>query len=100
MHGMQTGSLIIIIIITLISLIIINITITIIKIITIIRTQIAICPNSNEIHIYQTTGDAWSRLFVLTDNDLLVSAIGIITIIIYYYHYYNNILFYRLVPNI
>jgi len=42
------------------------------------RTQIAICPNNNEIHIYQTTGESWNRLFVLTEHDLLVSAIGIL----------------------
>jgi len=37
------------------------------------RTMIAICPNNNEIHIYET--QSWKRLHTLSEHDLLVSAI-------------------------
>jgi actin related protein 2/3 complex subunit 1A/1B len=37
------------------------------------RTQIAVCPNSNEIHIYDTRN--WIKLHTLTEHDLLVTAI-------------------------
>jgi len=41
--------------------------------------MLAICPNNNEIHIYGNTtnpdSSAWQRLHVLTEHDLLVSAI-------------------------
>jgi len=37
------------------------------------RSMIAISPNNNEIHIYETK--TWTRLHVLTEHDLMVSAI-------------------------
>ena len=35
--------------------------------------ELALSPNSNEIHIYDTT--SWEKLFVLTEHDLVVSAL-------------------------
>lgn len=37
------------------------------------KTMLAISPNSNEIHIYETKN--WTRLYVLAEHDLLVSSI-------------------------
>eukprot|EP01032_Pedospumella_encystans_P016664 gene16664-19006_t len=37
------------------------------------KSMIAISPNNNEIHIYETTN--WTRLFLLSEHDLMVSAI-------------------------
>lgn len=37
------------------------------------RTQLALSPNSNEIHIYDTAN--WQKLFTLTEHDLVVSAL-------------------------
>mmetsp|Transcript_27709 Transcript_27709/g.46582 ORF Transcript_27709/g.46582 Transcript_27709/m.46582 type:complete len:398 (-) Transcript_27709:291-1484(-) len=37
------------------------------------RSMIAICPNNNEIHIYETT--TWTRKFLLSEHDLLVTSI-------------------------
>jgi actin related protein 2/3 complex subunit 1A/1B len=36
-------------------------------------TVLAICPNNNEIHIYETK--SWTRLHVLGEHDLLVQSI-------------------------
>eukprot|EP01036_Dinobryon_divergens_P029473 gene29473-38577_t len=37
------------------------------------RSMVALCPNNNEIHIYETK--TWTRLHSLAEHDLLVSAI-------------------------
>lgn len=39
------------------------------------RTQLALSPNSNEVHIYQQESDKWSRIDVLTQHDLRVTSI-------------------------
>ena len=35
--------------------------------------MLALCPNNNEIHIYEVS--SWKKLFVLPDHDLLVSSL-------------------------
>lgn len=37
------------------------------------KSLIAVCPNNNEIHIFETT--TWKRVHVLSEHDLLVSAL-------------------------
>ncbi len=37
------------------------------------KSQVALCPNNNEIHIYNTRD--WSKAYTLTNHDLLVSSI-------------------------
>lgn len=37
------------------------------------RSMVAICPNNNEIHIYNASN--WNRVYLLTEHDLLVSSI-------------------------
>ena len=43
------------------------------------HSQVAVCPNNNEIHIYKATlpggNGEWQRLHVLSEHDLLVSSI-------------------------
>ncbi|XP_023213709.1 actin-related protein 2/3 complex subunit 1B-like [Centruroides sculpturatus] len=39
------------------------------------RTQLALSPNSNEVHIYQQESDKWSCIDVLTQHDLRVTSI-------------------------
>ncbi|RKP11218.1 WD40-repeat-containing domain protein [Piptocephalis cylindrospora] len=39
------------------------------------RSQVAICPNSNQVHIYEQSGSAWNLLHVLKEHDLLVTCI-------------------------
>ncbi|CAN8247542.1 unnamed protein product [Cochlearia groenlandica] len=36
---------------------------------------VALCPNNNEVHIYQSTQDQWERLHVLQKHDQIVSGI-------------------------
>ncbi|KAJ2348539.1 ARP2/3 actin-organizing complex subunit Sop2, partial [Coemansia sp. RSA 2618] len=39
------------------------------------KTQVAVCPNSNEVHIYTRSGTAWTASHVLREHDLLVTSI-------------------------
>ncbi|GJN89011.1 hypothetical protein Rhopal_001982-T1 [Rhodotorula paludigena] len=39
------------------------------------RTQVAVSPNSNEVHIYATDGSGWHLQHVLTEHDKLVTSI-------------------------
>jgi len=39
------------------------------------RTQLALCPNANEIHIYQKQGNEWNRTQVLEGHDQVVTGI-------------------------
>ncbi|GAA5964379.1 hypothetical protein JCM3765_006395 [Sporobolomyces pararoseus] len=39
------------------------------------RTQVAISPNTNEVHIFQSTGSGWQLLHTLTEHDKLVTSI-------------------------
>ncbi|GAA6020890.1 hypothetical protein JCM10207_003179 [Rhodosporidiobolus poonsookiae] len=39
------------------------------------RSQVAISPNSNEVHIYASTGGGWKLEHVLTEHDKLVTSI-------------------------
>jgi actin related protein 2/3 complex subunit 1A/1B len=37
------------------------------------RTQLAVCPNTHELHIYRTRD--WTRLHTLSQHDLVISAV-------------------------
>ncbi|KAJ1721121.1 ARP2/3 actin-organizing complex subunit Sop2 [Coemansia biformis] len=39
------------------------------------KTQVAVCPNSNEVHIYSRGGAQWALTHVLKEHDLLVTSI-------------------------
>ncbi|KAJ2256060.1 histidinol-phosphate transaminase, partial [Coemansia sp. RSA 451] len=39
------------------------------------KTQVAVCPNSNEVHIYTRSGAVWTAAHVLREHDLLVTSI-------------------------
>lgn len=39
------------------------------------RTRVAVCPNSNEVHIYALTGGAWTLVHTLKEHDKLVTSI-------------------------
>ncbi|UZJ50746.1 hypothetical protein CBS101457_000066 [Exobasidium rhododendri] len=39
------------------------------------RSQVAVCPNSNEVEIYSATGTGWVLLHTLTEHDKLVTSI-------------------------
>ncbi|KAJ2162225.1 ARP2/3 actin-organizing complex subunit Sop2 [Coemansia sp. RSA 552] len=39
------------------------------------RTQVAVCPSSNEVHIYVRSGTQWTPAHVLKEHDLLVTSI-------------------------
>ncbi|CAG8643551.1 4988_t:CDS:2, partial [Paraglomus occultum] len=39
------------------------------------RTQVAICPNNNEVQIYQKIGNSWNLLHSLFEHDKLVTSI-------------------------
>ncbi|KAJ1946066.1 ARP2/3 actin-organizing complex subunit Sop2 [Linderina macrospora] len=39
------------------------------------RSQVALCPNTNEVHIYGRNGAQWTPLHVLKEHDLLVTSI-------------------------
>jgi len=39
------------------------------------KTQIAVCPNNNEVHIFDTRSQPWTRLHILNEHDMLVSGI-------------------------
>ncbi|KAJ2083180.1 ARP2/3 actin-organizing complex subunit Sop2 [Coemansia sp. RSA 988] len=39
------------------------------------KTQVAVCPNSNEVHIYQRSGTQWTLGHVLAEHDLRVTSI-------------------------
>ncbi|KAJ1965964.1 ARP2/3 actin-organizing complex subunit Sop2 [Dipsacomyces acuminosporus] len=39
------------------------------------KSQVAICPNSNEVHIYARNGTQWALLHVLKEHDLLVTCV-------------------------
>nr|CAD2173191.1 unnamed protein product [Meloidogyne enterolobii] len=39
------------------------------------RTQIAVSPSNNEIHIFEKSGDCWRSIHILTEHDLLITGI-------------------------
>jgi len=39
------------------------------------RTQVALCPNNNEVHIYEKQGKSWQLINVLGEHDKLVTGI-------------------------
>ncbi|KAJ2304774.1 ARP2/3 actin-organizing complex subunit Sop2 [Coemansia sp. RSA 2706] len=39
------------------------------------KSQVAVCPNSNEVHIYARSGTQWALAHVLGEHDLLVTSI-------------------------
>jgi len=40
------------------------------------RDQLAVCPNTNEIHIYAKSGSDWKQVHVLKDHDKLVTGLS------------------------
>lgn len=40
------------------------------------KDQVAVCPNSSEIHIYQKNGSEWTQIHVLKDHDKLVTGLS------------------------
>ncbi|KAJ2877901.1 ARP2/3 actin-organizing complex subunit Sop2, partial [Coemansia aciculifera] len=39
------------------------------------KSQVAVCPNSNEVHIYARNGTQWTPIHVLKEHDLLVTSV-------------------------